>query len=74
MGLYNQGSDIIEIINEDYTGRKIGKSKVTISDEEGFARIMNSIIDKYALNLEVIRKTAEKDKIDWLKADEEFSF
>lgn len=72
-GRYNNSDDVIRIFNEDCTGRKLFRISAQASDEKALAYAFNSIIDKYGLKLRVTRIT-EKDKLDFLKADENFSF
>ena len=69
--LYNRGSDILVIVNEDCTGKKLSKSRASLEDEESVKNIMQSIIDKYGLNLKVIN-ASNNNALSWLKADEEF--
>lgn len=68
---YNKAEDIIIIITEDYTGRKIDKKKANIQDEDEIMRMINSLIEKYKLNFEIIKKDKS---LSWVKADEEFKW
>lgn len=73
-GLYASGSDIITITTEDCTGRKNGKERANAQDEESVAKLFKMIIDKYSLNLKIVREERKSDDLDWLKADENFRF
>ena len=71
--MFGRGTDVIEIINKDCTGRKIEKYRANSADEEEIAKIFQAHIDKYNLNLKII-KAQNTGKFDWLKADEEFKW
>jgi hypothetical protein len=71
MGLYSQGNDVMIISLEDCTGRRLFKYKTNADDEEEVRRILQSFIDKKALNLKVVR---EKSKVSPFVSDEEFEF
>ena len=73
MSLYSNGSDIITVIQEDFTGRKLQKFRSNAINEEEIAKIFQSVIDKYGLNLKVVKSQANKS-ISWLDADETFSW
>jgi len=70
---YSGGDDVIRIINEDCTGRKIGRAVAAANDAESVAKVFNAIIRKYGLRLK-IERADENDVLKFLKADEEFSF
>ena len=68
--VYNNSSDILTIITEDCTGRKINKFKTNIEDKENIAKILNFIIDKYGLGFKIVKK----DGASWLDIDESFKW
>ena len=69
---YNKSGDILVLINEDCTGRKISKRKVNLQDEDEVMNMLTSLINKYGLNLEITRK--ENKQRLWTESDEEFKF
>jgi hypothetical protein len=68
--IYRKGSCIMSIITEDITGRKEIRQKVNLDDEDSVGKVFKLIIDKYGLNLKIIK--SENINSSWLKADEEF--
>lgn len=70
---YLQGSDIIIVSSEDCTGRKLSKQRSNVFDEEAVGKMFQSIIDKYRLGLKVV-KAEPRDKLKFLKEDEEFKW
>ena len=71
--LYKKGTDILVLVNEDCTGRKIARFKCNADDSKEVAKVFQAVIDKYGLPLKIV-KSDKKDPLDWLKADEEFRF
>jgi hypothetical protein len=70
--VYKDSSDVITLISEDFTGRKLFKKRSNANDAETIMLIFQSIIDKYGLNIEVIEK--KNNKLSWLDEDEKFEF
>lgn len=70
--IYNDSSDVITLISEDFTGRKLFKKRSNATDVETIMLIFQSIIDKYGLNIEVTQK--KNNKLSWLDEDEKFEF
>ena len=71
--IYSRGSDIITVITEDSTGRKIDKKRASSQDELAVAHAFQSIIDKYGLDLKIIHER-NQSKASWYEADEEFKW
>ena len=69
---YNNTGDILVLVTEDCTGRKLNKKKANVNDEEEIIRIFQSFIDKYSLNIKII--VTEDKKKDWAEIDEQFRF
>ena len=70
---YLRGGDVITVVEEDFTGRRLQKLRANSSDEEEIAKIFQSVIDKYALNLKVIKDENKKGG-SWLDTDESFTW
>lgn len=66
---YSNG-DIIKIINEDCTGRKLMRKTANADDAESIARAFKSVIEKYGLNINVEITTENV----WNKKDKEFQW
>lgn len=49
---YGNG-DIIKVINEDCTGRKLMRKTANADDAESVKDAFNSVIEKYGLNIKV---------------------
>ena len=69
---YRHSNDIIVVTQEDFTGKKIAKFKSNSQDEEEVAKIFQSIIDKYSMNLKIIKGDGVNKS--WLDADEDFQW
>lgn len=59
--------DIIRVINEDCTGRKIMRKTANAEDSEAIKELFNSVIDKYGLDLQVV-----SSKNNRVRTEEEF--
>ena len=71
MNVYNGGSDILIVLIEDCTGRKISsKQKVNLDDVESVIRMFKQIIDKYGMNIKLVKT----DKLDFIKEDIDFKW
>lgn len=68
---YNNG-DIVRIINEDCTGRKLMRKTASADDADSVAEAFRSVIDKYSLPLKVERVVPVKDP--WVKKEKDFSW
>lgn len=65
-----EGTDMIVLVVEDCTGRKLLKMKAQASDERMIESIFNSVINKYGMGLKIIRAEApaiieEEEKFEW---------
>lgn len=59
--------DIIRVINEDCTGRKIMRKTANAEDSEAVRELFNSVIDKYGLDLQVVSVKTKR-----IRKEEEF--
>jgi hypothetical protein len=63
------GSDMIFLVVEDCTGRKLMRSKSSANDERAIANMFNSIINKYGMGLRVIKRAAplepDEEEFKW---------
>lgn len=59
--------DIIRVINEDCTGRKIMRKTANAEDSQAIKELFNSVIDKYGLDLEVVSAKSTR-----IRNEEEF--
>jgi len=73
MNFYSKGNDVITIVQEDFTGRKLQRFRANLNDEDEIARLFQSVIDKYGLNLKITKEVSKKGG-SWLDVDEEFSW
>lgn len=71
MGKYNNTSDVLTLIVEDYTGRKILKSRTSCGDSKRIAKAIKEVIDKEGLSI-FIRvldnndyKEIKEEKFEW---------
>lgn len=70
---FNNNDDIIRVINEDCTGRKIMRKTANANDAESIREIFTAVIQKYGLKLKVI-EADNVDSLSFLQPDEEFNW
>lgn len=64
---YSSGSDIIELVITDCTGRKINKYKANSNDVKSIMQMYQSVLDKYGHKMVVTIRTSNNDEEDLLQ-------
>lgn len=67
--MYNKGADIINIVLEDCTGRKIERFKANIQDREEIIRIFKYLNEKFDLGIN-ITMIEQDNELKWFNSGE----